>query len=343
VLQIWYRPGRSLTTLYRVAVEAGSREVVLTTEPTPPSGTVLTDGETRLGAWIHPRDPFLPGLGVVLDSDGRAKLLRQIGLTGASSAKVRSYRPGRRAVVEVTAADRRLFAKVVRPSRVGDLQQIHRLADGLVPIPRSLGWSPELGVVLLEALPGVPLASSPDRLPSPSAVLELLDALPAHQRTISDRRNRTALHLAILREIVPGLSDHLDHLEEAVGGLTTLERRPAHGDFHPGQIMVANGSVSGLVDIDTLGMGSRADDVANLIAHLHILAFSDRRFARFGHEVFTLSATELNPTDLRHRVSAALVGYAVGPWTRQAPDWEAEVTRRIAAATQWVTTRRPTP
>ena len=57
---------------------------------------------------------------------------------------VRAYRPRRRAVIEVVAPTSRLFVKVLRPTRVRDLHERHRLlTDAGMPTPHSLGWTAE--------------------------------------------------------------------------------------------------------------------------------------------------------------------------------------------------------
>ena len=43
---------------------------------------------------------------------------------------------------------------------------------------------------------------------------------------------------------------------------------PTHGDFHEGQLFVAKWLITGVLDIDTIGPGRRADDLACMIAHL---------------------------------------------------------------------------
>ncbi|WP_341854822.1 hypothetical protein [Brachybacterium sp. GPGPB12] len=45
-----------------------------------------------------------------------------------------------------------------------------------------------------------------------------------------------------------------------------------HGDFYEAQVFVQDGRVVGLLDIDTVGPGRRADDLACLLAHLSVLA-----------------------------------------------------------------------
>ncbi|MGH9270798.1 MAG: hypothetical protein ACRDZ2_05960, partial [Ilumatobacteraceae bacterium] len=83
-----------------------------------------------------------------------ALLLDEIGVgSDAVHLAVRSYRPGRRAVVEAAGRRGRLLLKVVRPAMVADLHATHRLLAPRVPVPDSLGWSDD-GIMVLPGLPG---------------------------------------------------------------------------------------------------------------------------------------------------------------------------------------------
>ena len=70
---------------------------------------------------------------------------------------------------------------------------------------------------------------------------------------------------------LPVLDPQLRWLVDQVsGGLSGMEpgREPTHGDFHEGQLFVSKGLITGMLDIDTMGPGRRADDLACMIAHL---------------------------------------------------------------------------
>ena len=62
----------------------------------------------------------------------------------------RSYRPRHRAVIEVLAPPNRIFLKLVRPARIELLQRLHAVVADHVPVPHTLGWSADLGIVVLE-------------------------------------------------------------------------------------------------------------------------------------------------------------------------------------------------
>jgi aminoglycoside phosphotransferase len=340
ITQISYRPERRLTVVYdTVDAEGTHLPVVLTAGEIPAEAALLESAGHRLGAWTAWRDPAIPGLALVLDPRTRRELLGSLGVPDvATTARMRSYRPGKRAVVEVTGDGVRLFVKTIRPKDVTALQEAHTaLADSL-PIPRSLGWSPEAGIVVLEPLPGVPLSSAPDQGPDARSVLGLLERIPSLDRKVSPRRRRLTTHLHLLRRVVANQEHCLQRIERAAESLVDFEPVPVHGDFHSGQILVSHRTLTGLVDIDTVGMGNRADDHANLLAHLHIIALRNPggAAARYGELVYRAAVTQNATDDLRIRVAATMLGYASGPWSRQESGWPARVDRLIEAGCEWL-------
>lgn len=340
ISQISYRPGRRITVAYDTVLTTRAHlPVVLAAGEIPPGAAVLESEGHRLGAWTAWKDPALPGLAMVLDRATRRELLKPLGVPDApTSVRVRSYRPGKRAVVEVEGDGIRLFVKTIRPKDVEALQETHTALAGSLPIPRSLGWSPDTGIVVLEPMAGVPLSSAPDQGPDPGLLLGLLDRLPRLERRTPSRVTRLATHLRILRRIAPSQQRRLERIEQAARSLVDSEPTPVHGDFHSGQILVSRGALTGLVDVDTVGVGHLPDDYANLLAHLHVVALGDTSggAARYGERCYRAAVPTADPVDLRVRVAATLVGYASGPWSRQEHGWPSRVDRLIEAACQWL-------
>ena len=96
----------------------------------------------------------------------------------------------------------------------------------------------------------------------------------------------------------------------------------------------------GLVDIDTIGPGSRADDLAMFIAQVECLARPGPESSPVGEYVRVLrEAWEpvVGRSVLAPRVAASLLGFAIGPFRVQASGWERETRRRIDVARSWVT------
>ncbi len=335
--QVVYRPGRRLAVVYDAVIDEGvQRSLVLHTGRGGPEGGAVVDaGGLRIKGWALPLDPDLPGLPMWFDRAARTRLLADVGISGPGTMRLRSYRPAKRAVLEISAPPHRVFVKVVRPTAVENLQTLHALLGQTMPIPRTLGWMPEHGAIVLEGLAGSPLAGS-DWAPSAESMTALLDLIPPTHATVSPRKSRVAGHAAVLERLLPERSADLREVVEAAEGIPDDPVVPVHGDFHSGQVMVDDGRITGLVDIDTVGMGARADDLANLLAHLHAVALgASPAAARIGERLLAGFDPIVAPGPLRLRIAGTLLGYAPGPWLRQSPGWRSEVASRLDAALAW--------
>ncbi|MEX1281255.1 MAG: phosphotransferase, partial [Acidimicrobiia bacterium] len=339
--QVVYRPGRSLVVTHDCRLDGPGgrlrRSIVLGAGPRAPSGGATVEGGGyEVQGWVYPHDPALPGLAMWFDAGSRSSLLAGTGLGAPDVLRARSYRPGRRAVLELVFSDRSVFVKAVRPKTVADLQARHRLLSATLPVPRSLGWLPDHGVVVMDGMAGETLATA-GIAPSVAGLEALLDAIPATEYRVTPLRNRAAGHARRLRAILPGSADRVSEIE---GRLAAIEPGPAvaaHGDLHAGQLIVRDGVVAGLIDVDTVGMGERLDDIATLIAHLHVSALAGRPdLARMAEQFLAGFEARVDPAMLRPRIAAGVFGHAAGPWTRQQPDWELGVAARLDAAEAWL-------
>jgi Ser/Thr protein kinase RdoA (MazF antagonist) len=137
----------------------------------------------------------------------------------------------------------------------------------------------------------------------------------------------------------------LQRLSEQIGP----EARPVdgmiHGDLHEGQLLVRDGAVVGVLDLDTVGRGRRADDAANALAHLASTiasapptVMSPGLSATLGFAEMLLRAadTRHHAVDLRRRTAAALLGLAAAQFQSQHPAWPERVRERISAAEAWM-------
>jgi hypothetical protein len=351
--QVTYRPG-STTVQYRAEATwpSGSRTVETVVAATggriPPGADVLTDGVVDVAVWRWPVDPALPGLPAALDRRRVDVLLDDLGLGPTTGPlRVRAYRPGRRAVVEATARRGRAFLKVVRPSAVADLHQVHCELSATLPVPRSCGWSAD-GIVVLAGMPGRTmrevLRTAELELPSPAAVEDLLDRLPGSLSTRPARRDLlasarfhgevVAATLPTVRGQVEGVLDRLRALPPGAHDLV-----PVHGDLYEAQLLVRNGRLSGLLDVDTAGPGHRIDDLANMIAHLSVLGLvSDRPkpVHRYGARFLAHAERRFDRTQVRTRVAAGVLGLATGPFRVLETNWPEATRRRVELATQWL-------
>lgn len=349
----WW-PGRSITVAYTAEVDwahggPGTIETLVAAagDSVPEGALVLTDADQQLGVWRAPFDPALPGLAPALDPTVLTELLGGSGVDvepATVRTSIASYRPGRRAVIEVSSPGARLFLKVVRPHKAEAIHDRHRLLQDHVPVPASLGWSPAHGIVVLEALAGRTqreALATDDPQPGPEAVRQLLDSLPAPADDARSWGWRAHELGGVVAASVPALSGRIDAL---AGRLTDVERAlahdevPVHGDLHDAQLMVADGTITGLLDVDTHAMGRRVDDLANMIGHLSVLATAVPHGERVRTHAQRLLAgfdTQVDPVALRHAVAAVVLGLATGPFRVQEPDWIEATSERLALAEMW--------
>ncbi|NED96133.1 aminoglycoside phosphotransferase [Phytoactinopolyspora alkaliphila] len=363
-----HRPGRRTTTSYvarvawpdaeRVETVAASVSAASAATDSPPAAgaepgrLVVTDGDRQVEVWRFPFDPELPALPAACFAESAAELLRRMGIDAAAPAlRVVSYRPRKRAVVQIDTGEEVVYAKVLRPKQAADLHQRHSmLAEADLPIPTCLGWSSD-GVLVLSELRGTPLRAALDsrgvQACPPEELVRLLDRLPADVRTLP-RRQPWAAHAShyagVVASALPADADRVRTLATQIDHTLSLYEDaddPTHGDFYEAQLTVADGRVAGMLDIDTVGPGSRADDLACMLAHLSVLAVMDparsdgvRQAGASWIEAFDRSADRF---ELRVRAAAVVLSLAPGPFRAQEPGWEQATRHRIDLAERWLT------
>ena len=88
----------------------------------------------------------------------------------------------------------------------------------------------------------------------------------------------------------------------------------------------------GILDIDTIGPGNRADDLACLIAHLSTIQRMNRQQEATVRGLLArwvpVFDRRVDPVELRLRAAAVVISLATGPFRVQEPFWQ-ETTRRM--------------
>lgn len=379
-----HRPGRSTKALYRAMVswpdldgpEAPAREELFGASAhigerekdlyVAEQTLVMTDGDINVRVWRYPHDPWLPMLPLVCYPDVVGSTLHGLGVTlGADPTEpiaidVVSYRPGRRAVLRASQGGRAVFLKVMQPHRSGEIVDRHeRLLAAGVPVPRVIAHHD--GLIILEELPGRPLARAiidegVDACRGEDLVA-LLDRMPASMYTVGLRppwTDSVEFYAGIVSSSVPALAPRLDALVRAIrDGLASLGQRQdmrphdvVHGDFYEAQVFVDGGKVVGLLDIDTVGPGRRADDLACLLAHLSVLAdygnsgridrAMQRRVDGAIQQWKAVFDERVDPTELALRAAGVVLSLATGPHRQQESAWEAATESIVRVAEGWV-------
>ncbi len=359
--QVAYRPGHDLIASYSTRVRWSGGEptdetlLVGTTREGPLPGTLVAEADgVGVGVWRYPFDPVLPGLDVAVRADALGALL---GVDPATlELTVRSFRPTRRAVVEVRRGERSVFVKVLPPARVSSVVRRHeRLRSGGVPVPEVLLADHELGLVVLSAVSGIELReriTTGGALPSARALCDVVAAFAAVDLSAPDRERpgliaSAARHTELLRRIAPSAAPDLDEVLAQIEKMDVGKGRAlgAHGDLHDGQIFLdEHGRITGIIDVDDAAPGDPIDDLARPIAHLVALSVALRgvgnldgaaRAAHLARRFDAGGAPGVDRSDVRARVAAALLGLASGPFRSQDQRWEAAVARLIRSSRTW--------
>lgn len=250
---------------------------------------------TRVAVWVYPNDPALPALAATVFTDSAAALLARLGVTVSSpELSVLAYRPGKRAVIRVDGGAERIYLKVVRPGKAEAIVGTHRsLLEADIEVPRVLGWSEE-GLIALTELQGVEAQKVVTQLDE--SFLDRVSQLVAHLSTVTltePARESLVDRLAWYRDRLaaahPEQKQRFSDLADGIRQLLSEGRSKEvalvtiHGDLHAGQIFVqaapdapahaeSGHAITGLLDIDTAGIGDPADDAAAFYAHLLVLA-----------------------------------------------------------------------
>jgi hypothetical protein len=347
--QVTWWPGKSIVVRYRARCNGslrGEHQIVACAGNIPHGAAVVEGDGLQIGVWRVPYDPALPGLAAALDPRTAGGLVHDLGMPGGKvRPRLRAYRPGRRAVIELTGDQTLVYLKVVRPAEVERLHRSHTDLSARFPVPPSLGFDPGLGVLALHALPGVTLRQAlqdPEvALPAPEDLESLLQRLPIPRDTAqspSPVEQLPALS-GLLSLILPNERGRIEELVERIGSETQPATVAAHGDFHEAQLLVERGKVVGVLDIDTFGQGRSGDDPATMIGHLAVLQTTSAHPDRVRDYAETLLRRwdrRVDPIDLHRRAAAVILALATGPFRVQRESWPIEVRRRLDLAESWV-------
>jgi Phosphotransferase enzyme family len=357
-------PRRSTTATYSAAVDwpTGRRTELLGASAraggrsgNDERAVIFADGEREVAVWLYPNDPDLPGLPRAAVPNALAALFNEHRildhpLAGENIAlEMISYRPRRRAVLKAVIRTHNgpttFFVKVLREAAYGPTLERHELLRR-ARFPAALVAAATADFILvLHQLSGRPLTQAifDEAMPCTAEnMIILLDSLPSAVVALPRRPPWTgavATYAEMIGAALPVLDPQLRWLVDQVsGGLTGMEpgREPTHGDFHEGQLFVSKGLITGLLDIDTMGPGRRADDLACMIAHLSTMqrmtaeqAAGLTRLINLWLQVFD---TRVDPAELRLRAAGVIVSLATGPYRGQEPNWQAETVRMIESA-----------
>jgi Ser/Thr protein kinase RdoA (MazF antagonist) len=358
-------PGRATTATYRVDVARGdhvTRQTIgLTVRAAGPSTTdrrarLLQAGPHQVACWFYPDDPDLPGLARAANPVAMAGILRDHGIAPLVTAsdlvvELIGYRPRRRAVLRARTRDKSLtvYIKALRQTQFDAVLQRHKiLSAGGIPSPHVLATTEDRLLVIAET-PGTPLARAIFSAAPPvtgQQIVQLLDSMPPQVAGLERRppwaasvRHYAGIVQAALPELTPRLNRLACRIEQGLAGHAD-GTEPTHGDFYEAQVFVQAGRISGLIDVDTIGPGRRADDLACLVAHLNCIQRMNpaqtRQVVRLLAAWRPVFDARVDPVELRLRAAAVIVSLATGPYRGQEQHWERETAKMVAKAEELV-------
>ena len=358
------QPGSSTTATYAAVVDwpTGRRNELLGASArvggrrgNDDRAMVFADGGREVAVWLYPDDPDLPGLRRAASVTGLCTLLaehRVVETAPPPEAVVLetiSYRPRRRAVLKVTirgrAGAQTYFVKVLREAAVAPLLERHQLLlSAGFPAPAVAAITPDFCLVL-PRVAGRPLAEAlfDEAMPcTAESLVRLLDAMPRAVAGLGRRppwSDGVASYADMIASALPAVAPQLSWLvSQITTGLAGIPpgNEPTHGDFHEGQVFVHGGTITGVVDIDTVGPGRRVDDLACLLAHLSTVQRMSKEQSIGLNRLVNLWApvfeARVDPIELRLRAAAVVVSLATGPYRAQQPQWAVETATMLNAA-----------
>lgn len=306
VLDAKYQPGLQTTVLYQYGADLVRGDLLA--PGGSPTGAPVT-GWPGVELSVFPDDPGMPTLPLAVTASLVGPQLAQLSpaltpiqrrsLSRRCKVTLLRYRPGKRATLRLGTpiADASWIAKVYHdPAKAAavahEAQALVRTAagDGALRLAPTIGYLPEISVVVQQSIHGRPLVSllgAPGG-PGPAAAEAMQRAASAlaqlHRGAIVSTRSRPVgkeLHRFLGRALRISAVD--SHLGDQLAGLAErlLQTFPAfpvaplglvHGDCKPGQFLLTEDGAVYLLDLDHCGVSDQAGDAGTFVASLRQLA-----------------------------------------------------------------------
>jgi aminoglycoside phosphotransferase len=250
--------------------------------------------ESQLAFWFYPYDPVMPGLPAACDPATMAGVLLGDGAPAASAPRpsverVR-YLPEVGAILryrfETSAGPITMYGKVqpgnrgLRTYRIVDgLWHAASNSDGLLHLPRPLGFDESLGLLIEEAIPGEPVSGDRLSVEFQNAGRAAAEALAVvHESGLDtdesitiekemERLDRVAEQFAYVHPHGHFLFKSLvAHLRDRIRTTQEEELVPTHGDLKYDQFIHHEGTYT-LIDFDYFALAEESYDLGKFCAY----------------------------------------------------------------------------
>ena len=334
--------------------------------------------ELRMALSAFPRDLQMPALRLAMAPEGSSRILRRV-VPKFERDRFRShwgaweplrYKPERRCVMKgshLTAGGdvARHYARFYAGPEGAATANWHRHFSSLdrdaaaeVRTPALIGYSEEFRVLLIEELSGRPLRLFFDGTGGPceDAIARTAKALTAWHRLpapaglpgtppVAEQADISARAIAALLPEAAQLCVELAQALARTAPPAVEQPSLLHGDFYYDQVLIRDGEVAGVLDLDELCAGDPLHDVAVFCAHLRELEVREISAGRaeWISSLFT-SAYEaatgggLSRRGLAWRLGAALLTLATSSFRRFDQDWPRQVHNLLQQAAAAVDT-----
>lgn len=355
-LRTHHRPRAGASAVYRLQAQARDGQqltlhaVAATAAPETPGTTTARVAGTQLRLWLHPRDPQLPDLPWATSA---AAVGRDLFDGALPALETLAYRPLRRAVIRASDAGRVRYLKVLPPPAAAALRTRHvLLQEAGLPVPALVEGAPP-ATVAADHAPGNPMVRplltgsglDPLQLPAllerlPAGVLKLR-ARPAWSERVLDYARAASVALPEAQARIRALAEAAARRAAASDAGPVV---PVHGDFHPGNLLIGQGQVTGLLDLDAVGPGHRVDDLACFLGHAAVLAAVNPHRPEAAAETARFRSafeTVVEPEALAARAAAVALTLVAGARGRAFRPRAREAELRLAAAEALLDRRLP--
>jgi aminoglycoside phosphotransferase (APT) family kinase protein len=313
-----------------------------------------------------PQDRTLRSLARVWQPTGMNRRLEKLlpGCPGLWDAQLRllAYKPERRCVAGVHGIDG--TAAILKAYTASGYERAMTGArnfrsSGPLRVARVIGRSRRHRLIAFEWLPGETLSGllgdAPadvdrvGRVGAALAALHLQDVLRRREHGSARGADEVGAAAAGIRSLCPELADRAERLARRLSATLQQVKNdvPLHGDFHTGQVLVAQDTIA-VVDTDRASRGDPRMDIATFIAHLQCDALEGLRapstIERLGDALidgYERSTGRAVRNGLAPHLAAALLRLAPRPFRVRHPDWPAVTAEILSRAEALVTPATP--